>query len=490
MNLKIRKLLLGFKRLNKPVIFAGFFALVILGTFLPLYYADAIAPLIVGGIAVGILIVGGYVIQLVAWVTGGILAAAGALLSFVISGKFMSSLPYTKLATVAGDPTIVGIGWPLVRDLVNMLFIVILVFIGLATALRLGEFQAKKTLAPLIIIALLVNFTPVICGLIVDASNIVMNFFLQNLSGGELFANQWAIQAEMVKEAIPQIWNPVENISLLINTLVIITYDILTTGILLAFTLLFILRYIAIWILVILSPLAFVAYILPATRKIWSMWWNQFFQWCIIGVVAGFFLYLSEQMLNLYQTLPTCGGEGVTGIMDVICRAFPFMIVLVFMVIGFFVSLTSGAMGASQIMRGAERGGKAAGKTASTLIWRATGKRTIATAEKQSKRVTRTYQAGRALGLSKRQAFGEALKREWGRRIRPALQPKTLAKETKAAAKGTVRGMGEVAKAGVLGAFGKKPKKKGLRKGGCPTCGYKEVAADAKVCPRCGASFE
>ena len=63
---------------------------------------------------------------------------------------------------------IVQTGWTFTRDFVNMFFILILVFIGLATILKINEYEAKKILPLLIIIALLINFSTVLVGFVVD----------------------------------------------------------------------------------------------------------------------------------------------------------------------------------------------------------------------------------------------------------------------------------------------------------------------------------
>jgi len=79
---------------------------------------------------------------------------------------------------------IINVGLNITKDFVNLGLVVILIFIAFSVALRLKQYATEKTLVRLIIIALLVNFAPIVCGLIVDASNIIMNFFLQGIEQG------------------------------------------------------------------------------------------------------------------------------------------------------------------------------------------------------------------------------------------------------------------------------------------------------------------
>ncbi|GAI48319.1 unnamed protein product, partial [marine sediment metagenome] len=109
-----------------------------------------------------------------------------AILGVVTSPGFIS-LSYTN---PAGNEFL-AVGWALTRDLANIGFVIILVIIGLATALKIREYQWQKTLPLLIGIALLINFTPVILGLIVDASNIMMHFFLGDMVDFTFVATIW-----------------------------------------------------------------------------------------------------------------------------------------------------------------------------------------------------------------------------------------------------------------------------------------------------------
>jgi hypothetical protein len=54
--------------------------------------------------------------------------------------------------------------------------------------------------------------------------------------------------------------------------------------------------------LLILSPIAFIAWILPATREWWALWWRQLIQWALIGVMASFFIFLAFHFLEATDT--------------------------------------------------------------------------------------------------------------------------------------------------------------------------------------------
>ncbi len=130
----------------------------------------------------------------------------------------------------------------------------------------------------MILIALLVNFAPVLVGLIVDASNIVMNYFLKGIEQG--IANFLTQASEMGGGILSRLLGLVTfQTSEIARAFIMVILNFATGAALLLYAILFMFRYIAIWTIVILSPLAFVAWILPATKKFWDMWWNQLIQW-------------------------------------------------------------------------------------------------------------------------------------------------------------------------------------------------------------------
>ncbi len=284
------------------------------------------------------------------------LTFAESLLKWVISPDFIS-VKFT-------DNPVVNIGWTTVRDFTNMFFILILVIIALGTSLRIKEYEIKKILPTLILIAVLINFTPVICGFIIDASNITMNTFLE----GELTSADFDEFGKTIDAEIALISKDVKAGVKIQRAIMLILFNFVGAFVFLLYCLLFIIRYIALWILVIFSPIAFFCYILPQTKGVWSAWWKQFTQWCIIGIIGAFFIYLtgaviygiSEAETKLVNSPSREVGE--TGLANIIIWLVP----LIFLVIGFFVSMQSSAIGADKAIALSKKAGKKVGGYAKT----------------------------------------------------------------------------------------------------------------------------
>lgn len=288
------------------------------------------------------------ILGVLAEISLAVMGIARLILALVTSPYFIN-LPYTSGG-------IIDVGWPIVRDFANLGFALALLWIGLATALKLSEYEAKKTLPRLILMILLVNFSPVICGVVVDAANIVMNFFLGAIG-------DWTPIWNFAKSIVADVFNIftskffTEPVSLeaVARASIIIVFCELTGFFFLLYAMLFIVRYVAIWVLVILSPLAFFAFTFSKTSSYWKQWWNQFIQWTIIGIPASFFLYLSYQILDKINTTtmppppPDFWGDFI-GLSVIMNQVMIFMPVLVLLLFGFMMSLSSGAMGANAII--------------------------------------------------------------------------------------------------------------------------------------------
>jgi len=312
----------------------------------------------------------GFVITLLGTISNLFLQLAVGLFNFVISSNFIS-LSFTNAGISPGQPgfnTFVSVGWELTRGLTNIIFVVAMIAIGLGTALRVGplaEYHFKKALPILIIIALLINFTPVICGLMIDASNIVMNYFFQHgFGGGNVFLSN--ITTIWGSFSLEEFWNPARATERLMSAITLNFFNIVAALVFFLFSFLFIARYIALWTLVILSPFAFACYVLPQTRKVFQDWWKQFFNWTIIGVVAGFWLYLGSQMIQLANKGGFVGKlpEGQVAGLGLFNLLLPWGICIVFLFLGLFASLVSGAMFAGTAIGWGKRAGVAVGRFA------------------------------------------------------------------------------------------------------------------------------
>ena len=371
MDKNIKKNFLFFNALNKKQLLLTLLFFVIIGLVLPINkaLADWWNPFTWGTDIANV--IGSAVLKLVGLIFFGVplflsamfLGIIALILGWIISPDFIS-LKFTQ------NP-FVDVGLSITKGFANMGFILFLVVIALATILRIEEYKAKKTLITLILVALLINFSPVFCGFIIDASNIVMNFFLTGITGLTAFTNS-------ITSSTKQLYNLLigsgfdfwENVATFMQILISIVFNFFAGFIFILFSALFIMRYIMLWILVILSPIAFVSYILPITRRgqsllSWRKWWEQLISWSIIGIIAGFFLYLGFTMISMINANPSkfvtypdlSWGGGGLGLMN---NVLPYLIPLVLLWIAYRETKRTSAMFAREIIEMPEKVAKGA----------------------------------------------------------------------------------------------------------------------------------
>lgn len=287
------------------------------------------------------------------------------MLNVVTSPNFIS-LSYTRL-----DNPIISTGWTITRDLANVGIVMTLVIIGIATILKIENYQFKKTLPTLVGVALLINFSPVILGVVVDFANILMKPFLKDVVNlGRLadFQGEYWISLKDALWAMVQTQIGFEPIG---KIFMLIAFQIIGGVVIYLFAFLFLFRYIAIWICVVTAPLAFFLYILPATKGLFEQWWKQFIAWCFVGLSGAFFLRLSISVMDskFQEAIGTTTGGStgtlgpnvnsqtseIAGIFDSIL---PYGIVIAFMAFGLIVTLATSAMGASMVISNVKKGSK------------------------------------------------------------------------------------------------------------------------------------
>lgn len=228
----------------------------------------------------------GWVVNLISKIIGAtLLPLAANLLNWIFEvGKFTTA------------PVVVS-GWAISRDIANMGFILVLLFIGFATILKLNTYGIKQLLPKLIMIALLINFSLVIGGVFIDMGNDIGRFFVSGGSEDTTGVGDNIMAAVALTRTIQPNTDALsveelESDNLLIKSLGALAMTIVVTFLLSAMVLIMFFRMIFLWILLILAPLAWIAYVIPHASQYWSQWWTKFLQWSFFPAIFGFFIYL------------------------------------------------------------------------------------------------------------------------------------------------------------------------------------------------------
>lgn len=177
--------------------------------------------------------------------------------------------------------------WQFIRDFFNLFFILTLLYVAFKIVFQIDK-DFKKTLLSLVLAALYINFSFPVTRFLIDATNVPMYFFANQMltdpsKPGESFGT--ALRASQLKEIL------IPEAQSLGATAVsrLLTADIflfLFSVTLLVLAILFANRVIFLIILLIFSPIGFAAYVIPGMGDWSKKWWEHFWKNALFGPAA------------------------------------------------------------------------------------------------------------------------------------------------------------------------------------------------------------
>jgi len=357
------------------------------------------------GVVTGNAINGGSLICDVAYGVGTILLRISAFFMWLAATLFNFVISYTivNITTNLSHLGVITTAWTAFRDLANIFFIFILLYIAIATILQLETVNTKKVLTSLVVVALLINFSLFFTQIIIDGSNIFALTFLskitvngQNLdnqANSTSFTNNGLANAFLAPIGIGSLFGPPSTVSP--GNLPAFTKDSYGSVLLIAIfssvvmfvlvfvfavmSVLFLTRYVVLIFIMILSPLAFAGMILPKTKGMISdEWWKTLFDqalfppiffilmWVVVAIIS------SKTFVNS-QDLSGWGGLFSNGSGGGINLVFNFAVIIAMLVASIIISKKSASSGGKAVASAVNVGTSAMGGFVGRSIVRGTG---------------------------------------------------------------------------------------------------------------------
>lgn len=234
-------------------------------------------------IAIKALLVG--VLKVMSW----LLTIATVIFAFVIEPK--------NVAFIMENEGIYA-SWAMVRDFLNLGFILVLLYIAFCVIFQIGSYSDswKKMLMMMVIMALLVNFSFPICRFVVDVSNITF-YYLVNTGFPDGKGD--AIFTSITNDAgLGKILNGAsENFSIeYLIASIIFTFILAIT--LLVIAALFVVRIVAIGMLIIFSPIGIAGAAFPFSKKYASEWWDSLFKYSFFAPIMMFMILIATKIME------------------------------------------------------------------------------------------------------------------------------------------------------------------------------------------------
>jgi hypothetical protein len=255
--------------------------------------------------------------------------------------------------------TAITAGWTVVRDLSNMIFIFILIYIAVNTILSLGDY--KKQLSLVLIMAVLVNFSMAFTKVAIDTSNIFTIAAYNKMTGpvaaggtggqnlgwfildsmhkngtdsimGDLNGSEAAVKGsataasstgEIMKDVAKDylssmtlvfgfIFSPItKTLEWVQNQILDVIPSLFMIYLFTFIACVFVFRFVTLVFLIVTSPAAIASYAWPKLRgQIWDPWYKELVEQLLIAPVLIFCLYIVVSIVgsNGFQTEATGAG--------------------------------------------------------------------------------------------------------------------------------------------------------------------------------------
>ena len=268
---------------------------------------------------------------------GWIICPSTRFLANVIDGAYGIIDKLLLVDPLPNDPNSpVIIVWDYIRDITNLIFVCffLVVIFSQLTGFGISNYGIKRVLPRLIIAAILINLSYIICTLAIDLSNIIglaSRSIFQNIQEAAIAngtINKTASETSFAGIVATIIGvGTIGTVATLTFTggiagLIWLLIPILFSGAIAIFSALITItaRQALIFILVLIAPLAFVCYLLPNTEKWFRIWYNMFFR--MIFFYPMFVILYSASQLAGFITI-TSATDWIGAILGVAIQILP-----------------------------------------------------------------------------------------------------------------------------------------------------------------------
>ena len=234
-----------------------------------------------------------------------ILAGIVSELIYTLFFLIVSPILQTVISIYPHEPGFAGViltGWVVIRNFANILFIIALIAISFGTLFNISKYNYKSLLVRVVIAALLVNFSLAISQGILGVADTLQAQFLPN--------NAQVIDNLGYKLIVGPHQNLIMNtittnngsFSTAVSAIIYLTFSVAAFVVMAAVAAFVVIRIVALWGLLLVSPFAYVGYVLPSTEKWASKWWGTFINYAFFTPILAFGLHLCAVLADAQTT--------------------------------------------------------------------------------------------------------------------------------------------------------------------------------------------
>jgi hypothetical protein len=278
---------------------------------------------------------------------------------FMIAGMLFDYTFDYSIQSTSYNNAFIAQAWALVRDLCNILFIVIMMYIAISTLISSSAPDWKGMILKVIIVAVLINFSFFFTRVIIDFGNVTARLFYNSdtisitkkVDGKDVVSH--GMSETIVSGFDPQrivlegkdrlysdtnqVVQPAEdtsNSTFILITICAVFLNVIGAGIFFKIAILFIGRVIGLWVQIIKSPMAFMSHALPKGWKLadgtsFNSWLTETFKASFMATIFMVFMYM---ILLFVQVISKSQGQFFNGNMAwILGIVMPFIFIIMMM---------------------------------------------------------------------------------------------------------------------------------------------------------------
>lgn len=249
------------------------------------------------------------------WLTNIVVVAVSGIVQILISlfGKLTVQLIHI-LILVAGyngymESPVITTGWVIVRDIANLFIVGIILIVSIGSIVSPERFGGAKQVFRILLYALFINFSRTIAGFFIDISQLIMLTFVNGFAqaAGGNFVEALGVTKLTDVQAGTGSAAGLSFVSTMAGLFLALIMFIIITVIIAVMTVALVVRMVTLWLLVVISPLAFALGSSDLTKAHYAEWWKKFSAELTTGPIVAFFLWLS------LITFQSTDGSNLTG---------------------------------------------------------------------------------------------------------------------------------------------------------------------------------
>lgn len=190
--------------------------------------------------------------------------------------------------------------WKFIRDFFNLFFILTLLYTAFTIIFQVAK-DYKKTLLSLVLAALFVNFSFPITRVIIDVTNVPMYYFVNQLAAGK--DGKKSLGSVLSASQLRGILIPgaEDGGTVTLSTITVsrlfmaIIFMFIFSVTLLVLAVMFVVRLVALVVLLIFSSVGFAASVIPGMKEYGDKWWKKLSEYALFGPAAMLMLVVATR---------------------------------------------------------------------------------------------------------------------------------------------------------------------------------------------------